>query len=143
MGSYMSQTQRFQPFEWTSEVRDYELDAQGIVNNANYLHYFEHARHLYLRELGVDVLQWAERGYRLVMVQAEIKFKASLQSGDRFVIDSAFSRTSPLRFSCVQHLLREPGCQLVAEVQAVVTCVNSDTQKPELPAELLSQLGLE
>ena len=27
------------------EVRDCELDAQGIVINANYLHYFKHSRH--------------------------------------------------------------------------------------------------
>ena len=28
------------------DVRDYECDLQGIVNNANYQHYLEHARHL-------------------------------------------------------------------------------------------------
>jgi len=26
-------------FETVMKVRDYECDAQGIVNNANYLHY--------------------------------------------------------------------------------------------------------
>ena len=29
-------------FETRMEVRDYECDIQGIVNNANYLHYTEH-----------------------------------------------------------------------------------------------------
>ena len=33
-------------FETEMEVRDYECDIQGIVNNANYLHYTEHTRHL-------------------------------------------------------------------------------------------------
>ena len=39
-------------FETKMEVRDYECDIQGIVNNANYLHYIEHTRHLFLRATG-------------------------------------------------------------------------------------------
>ena len=31
-------------FETRMEVRDYECDIEGIVNNANYLHYAEHTR---------------------------------------------------------------------------------------------------
>ena len=40
-------------FETQLEVRDYECDIEGIVNNANYLHYIEHTRHLFLKSLGV------------------------------------------------------------------------------------------
>ena len=29
------------------KVRDYETDSQGIVNNANYLHYLEMTRHAF------------------------------------------------------------------------------------------------
>ena len=32
------------------KVRDYELDAEGIVNNANYLHYLEYTRHYFRRK---------------------------------------------------------------------------------------------
>jgi len=32
-------------FKLNFEVRDYECDLSGIVNNAVYLHYLEHARH--------------------------------------------------------------------------------------------------
>ena len=37
-------------FETKMEVRDYECDIEGIVNNANYLHYMEHTRHLFLQK---------------------------------------------------------------------------------------------
>ena len=36
------------------EVRDYECDLQGIVNNAVYQNYLEHARHQLLKSIGVD-----------------------------------------------------------------------------------------
>ena len=32
-------------FTTRMQVRDYECDIEGIVNNANYLHYAEHTRH--------------------------------------------------------------------------------------------------
>lgn len=35
-------------------VRDYECDLQGVVNNAAYLNYLEHARHEMLRLSGID-----------------------------------------------------------------------------------------
>ena len=41
-------------FETRMEVRDYECDIQGIVNNANYLHYTEHTRHLFLKHTGLS-----------------------------------------------------------------------------------------
>ena len=34
------------------KVRDYELDAEGIVNNANYLHYLEYTRHCFCEDCG-------------------------------------------------------------------------------------------
>ena len=34
-------------------VRDYELDSEGIVNNAIYLHYLEHTRHAFVKREGI------------------------------------------------------------------------------------------
>ncbi len=34
-------------------VRDYELDSEGIVNNAIYLHYLEHTRHAFVKQEGI------------------------------------------------------------------------------------------
>jgi len=55
-------------FETRMLVRDYECDIQGIVNNANYLHYIEHTRHLFLRSLGLSFAGLHERGIDAVEV---------------------------------------------------------------------------
>ena len=54
-------------FETEMEVRDYECDIQGIVNNANYLHYTEHTRHLFLTSLGVSFARLHEKGVDAVV----------------------------------------------------------------------------
>ena len=41
-------------FELEMQVRDYECDVQGIVNNAVYQNYLEHARHEFLHAVGCD-----------------------------------------------------------------------------------------
>ena len=49
-------------FEYTIDVRDYEIDAEGIVNNANYLHYLEHTRHEFCRQVGFSFAKMREAG---------------------------------------------------------------------------------
>lgn len=41
-------------YELKMKVRDYEVDCQGIVNNANYLHYLEHTRHEFCQQAGLS-----------------------------------------------------------------------------------------
>ena len=72
-------------FETEMEVRDYECDIEGIVNNANYLHYAEHTRHLFLRSLGVSFAKLHEQGTDAVVARMQLKFKTPLRCDDVFV----------------------------------------------------------
>ncbi len=67
------------------KVRDYECDLQGIVNNANYQHYFEHARHEYLLSQGVSFAELHQRGIDAVVARITMSFKTPLRSGDEFL----------------------------------------------------------
>ena len=44
------------------QVRNYECDMEGIVNNAVYLNYLEHARHQFLRSAGIDFAELTQQG---------------------------------------------------------------------------------
>ena len=62
-------------FSSESEVRDYECDMQGIVNNSVYQNYLEHARHLFLRSKGIDFVEVTEKGIYFIVTRIEIDYK--------------------------------------------------------------------
>lgn len=104
------------------EVRDYECDVQGIVNNSVYLNYFEHARHQYFKKIDLDFLQLTRAGLNLVLYRAEMDYRCSLRPGDKFRIDSSLERLSKTR--CVFHQQLFKDDKLYNEGKFFVTCLN-------------------
>src|SRR5512143_3503993 len=84
-------------FSLEMAVRDYECDLQGVVNNAVYQNYLEHARHEYLKSIGIDFAALTAQRINLVVTRVEIDYKFSLTSGDRFVVEVRPVRISPVR----------------------------------------------
>lgn len=72
-------------FETRMEVRDYECDIQGIVNNANYLHYTEHTRHRFLKSLGVSFSDLHYKGVDAVVARMTLTYKVPLRCDDEFI----------------------------------------------------------
>lgn len=121
-------------------VRDYECDLQGIVNNAVYLNYLEHARHEFLKDRGLDFAALHAEGLDLVVVRIELDYRSPLRSGERFTVESRLSRPSALRFAFDQRVLRLPEGKTAAEGRVVGTCLRGG--RPSLPPELLEKMGL-
>ena len=72
-------------FETRMQVRDYECDIEGIVNNANYLHYCEHTRHLFLQQCGLSFAEMHEKGVDAVLARMTMQFKTPLRPDDEFI----------------------------------------------------------
>jgi len=128
-------------FSHSLEVRDYECDLQGIVNNANYQHYLEHARHKFLHSQGFDFAELTARGMLLIVIRIEIDFKYPLRSGDKFSVQLRLERISPIRFAFQQEIIREDGKPIIKA--KVVTAAMNEKGRPIVPKELESLIPTE
>lgn len=122
-------------------VRDYELDMQGIVNNSVYQQYLEHARHEFLRKLGVNFKAYADRGINMVVIRAELDYKQPLTSGESFWVGVRIERESATRFAFHQDIYRLPDNRLVLQGKIVGTAL-SERGRPRIPEELVTLLEL-
>ncbi|MFZ9038326.1 MAG: acyl-CoA thioesterase [Gammaproteobacteria bacterium] len=120
------------------KVRDYECDMQGVVNNAVYQNYLEHARHEFLQSRGINFAEVTSAGIHLVVVRAELDYKKSLASNDRFIVRSLLRPVSRIRFEFQQDIYRLPDNTLMLAARVTGTSLN-ESGRPFLP-EALKQL---
>ncbi len=92
-------------YELRMKVRDYECDLQGIVNNANYLHYFEHTRHEFLLTRGVSFSELHNQGIDAVVVRLDMAFKSSLRPTEEFV-SKLYLKKEGIRYVFYQAIYR-------------------------------------
>lgn len=94
-------------FSLELEVRDYECDAIGIVNNAVYFNYLEHARHEFLKKhVGVNFTELASRNVNLVIVETEARYRSPLRPGDKFEIKTKMETQVGSKFRFIQSIYR-------------------------------------
>ena len=113
-------------FSWESEVRDYECDLQGIVNNAVYQNYLEHARHLFLKSRGVSFAEVTAKGIFLIVVRIEIDYKYPLRAGDRFRIDLNLERVTRVRFAFNQEITQLEQDKLAIRARVVTAAMTPE-----------------
>lgn len=119
-------------------VRDYECDLQGVVNNANYQHYLEHARHEFLISRGISFIELHHEGIDLIVTRVEIDYKYPLRSRDRFIVKTFIKREGNVRLAFYQDIYRIPDNKLI--VKAVVTGVSTRNGKPVSPEPLIEKM---
>ena len=115
----MHQPEYSYQYELDFTVRDYECDLQGIVNNAVYLNYFEHARHIFLISKNINFARLHTEGIDLVVSRIEIDYKRSLTSGDTFVVRLNILREGQLKLIFNQDIFKLPENLLVARAKVI------------------------
>ena len=85
--------------QYKLRVRNYEIDWQGIVHNANYLLYFEVARVEYFKHLGIDIDERSISGKtKIVVVRNELDYFHQSTFNDELTI---FTRITAIKNSSI------------------------------------------
>lgn len=116
-----------------------DTDCGGVVYYANYLRYFERARTEFLRERGVDLMNWIGCGVTFVVVHVSVDYKAPAGYGDQLTIETSLLDTGRASLTLKQTADRTDGVLLV---DAVVKLATISAGRPcRLPQEIVARLN--
>lgn len=118
------------------KVRDYEIDSQGIVNNANYLHYLEHTRHEFCESRGFTFRAMQELGIDPVVSKIEIEYHTPLRLGETMTSSLWIERRGP-RFIFHQDIFAPSGALAVSALVTIVALENGRISRGDSIAPLM------
>ena len=118
------------------KVRDYECDLQGIVNNANYQHYLEHARHEFLLQAGISFAQLHQEGTDAVVARLNMQFKTPLTSQDEYVCRLNIKKDG-IKYVFLQDIFRLPDEKLCDRAQVDTVCITNGKLQTTTPLDHL------
>ncbi|WP_369218518.1 acyl-CoA thioesterase [Streptomyces flavofungini] len=79
-----------EPFSVRVDVRGYETDTQGHLNQAVYLQYAEHARWSLLRAAGIAQADLLDKGVGPVALENTVRYHRELRAGDETTVSCTF-----------------------------------------------------
>lgn len=130
-------------FELEMEVRDYECDIQGIVNNANYQHYLEHCRHRFLSKAEFKFAQLHRDGIDGVVTRAEIDYKFPLRPDDEFLVRLKIGRHGRLRLIFDQEIVRKIDKKPIVSARITTVLIkNGRPISPDILVERFQNAGV-
>ncbi|MDR0450175.1 MAG: acyl-CoA thioesterase [Treponema sp.] len=114
------------------QVRTYECDSYGHVNNANYLNYLEYGRCEFLKDAGFDYPGAVKAGYGVYVARVEIDYKRSALPDDELLI-----KTWPVKKGAVSGMFAQEiwrGEELLVEAKVTWAFVDSQGIPVKIPA---------
>ena len=134
----MSKPEHQYIFELEIKVRDYEIDSQGIVNNANYLHYLEHTRHEFCQQAGVSFRDMQREGIDPVVRKIEITYYTPLRLAESMVSKLWLERREA-RFIFHQDIYNAAGAVVVKSLVTIVALENGKLSRGDMLADAFAK----
>src|SRR6266436_3396497 len=111
------------------QVMFFDTDCGGVVSNIAYLRFIEIARTHLAEELGLTVVEMAQREIYPVVVRTEIDYRRAARLGDRLVIEGWLDRAERARFWCAFRITRPQDNTLIAECRQMLALIEMPTGK--------------
>lgn len=115
-------------------VRYAETDAQGVVYHANYLVYMEVGRSALARERGLPYGGLEARGVNLLVVRAELAYKASARYDDPLLVRTRVREARGKLVTFEYRIEHEESGRLLVTGETGHVCVDGDFKAMELPS---------
>ena len=109
-------------YETRMQVRDYECDIEGIVNNAQYIHYCEHTRHLFLQQCGLSFAEMHRKGVDAVVARMNLQYKVPLRPDDEFISRLRLKKEG-IKYVFYQDIYRAGDEKLCFRGQIELVCI--------------------
>ena len=123
-------------YSYKTEVRGYELDSYGHVNNAVYISYTEQARWEILRNAGL-IESFQDKDLLLVVTETNIRYMRELKMFDKIEIVTSIKLETPyLVFN--HNILNLTDNNKAAKAEVKTLLIDKDRIPQDIPEELLS-----
>lgn len=111
-----------------------EVDRMGIVYHAHYLVYFDQGRTEFLRALGLPYAEIEERGFKLVVVDAGVRYLSPARYDEDLQLEVRLEEVRPASVLFRYELRR--GETRLAAGHTRLGCVDDSSGPTPLPADL-------
>jgi acyl-CoA thioester hydrolase len=122
-------------------VRYAETDQMGVVYHANYLVWCEIARTDLIRTLGASYRELEERGVRLAVSEASVRYIAAARYDDRIRVETRLSRVTSRTMIFDYTILNADSLQRLATASTTLISLDQSNRVAVLPAELRRSLA--
>ncbi len=132
-----------QPHLFQTRVYYAETDAGGVVYHASYLNFAERARIEFLREIGHNVADIADKeGLIFAVRQCHIDYMAPARLDDWLIIQSEITRIGGASLEFRQVINKQAGADILplTALNVTLVAVNKDGKASRIPAFLRDDL---
>ncbi|WP_319780188.1 thioesterase family protein [Maridesulfovibrio sp.] len=122
------------PHSWLEHSVSYgETDAMGVVYYAEYLHFFERSRSLFIRERGMSYAEVEERGIYLPVREANCRYRVPAQYDDQLDIQVGIIEWKRASIKFIYDIYKDNRSTLIASGFTEHACVNKDGRPVRVP----------